>query len=105
MRQRLGEYSEFQRQRRATDQVKRTVLLIGLKQAVEPNQRRQQRPQPKDRRTDPRQQVEVGPEREWDQDDDRQEEDQREPPPPPARTAKARSRFRMARKARLTVRS
>ena len=74
MRQPLGQHRGLQRQRRRPHQIERAILLVGLEQPVEPDQHRKQRAKPQDRRPDPRQQVEVRPERERHEHDDRQKE-------------------------------
>ena len=57
-----------------TMNVERAVLVVGLEQPVEPEQGREQRGDPQDRRAEPRQQIEVGPERErHDRDQDEEE--------------------------------
>ena len=66
-------------------QVERAVLAVGLEQPVEPEQARQQRADPQDRRPDPRQQVEIRPDAEGDRRDDGEEEqDARQRPAPGA---------------------
>ena len=61
MRERLGGDRELERHARHQDQVERAVLVIDGEQPVEREQARQQRAEPQDRRPDPRQQREVGP--------------------------------------------
>ena len=55
------------------DQVERAVLVVGQEQPVERQQARQQRADPQDRRPEPRQQIEVGPDGERHQRDDAEE--------------------------------
>ena len=71
---RLGEDEDLQRRRRGAEQVERAVLLVGLEQAVEADQRREHGGEPEDGGADPGEQVEVGPEREGHQRHDHQEE-------------------------------
>ena len=64
------------------ENVERAVFMIGLEQPVEPKQRREQRRDPEDRRPEARQEVEVGPKREWhdrDQDEEENDADRRAP--------------------------
>ena len=56
------------------DHVERAVFLIGLEQPVEPEQGREQRRDPEDRWPEPRQELEIGPEREGHERDEDEEE-------------------------------
>ena len=58
------------------EKVERAVVAVVLEQAVEAEERREQRADPQDRRADARQEVEVGADAEGDDGDDREEEDQ-----------------------------
>ena len=62
LRRHLAEHHEFEGHRLGGHQVEGAVFFVGLEQAVEPDQRRQHRGEPQDRRADPRQQVQVRPE-------------------------------------------
>ncbi len=54
--------------------VERAVVVVGLEEPVEPEQSREQRRDPQDRRAEAREQIEVGPERErHDRDEDQKE--------------------------------
>ena len=61
---------------RQAQKLERAILLIGLKQPVEADQRGEQGRDPQDRGTDSRQQVEIRPEREGHQGDDGEKEHQ-----------------------------
>ena len=64
MRDGLGGDGEFERHRAHHQEIERAVLVIGGEQAVERQQRREQRAEPQDRRADAREQIEIGPDRE-----------------------------------------
>src|SRR5690606_10937849 len=58
--------------------VERAVLVIGLEQAVETAQARQERADPQDRRSDAAEKIEIGADREGHDGHDADEEDERE---------------------------
>ena len=64
MRDRFRRHRQFERHAAHHQQVERAVVVVGREQPVERQQARQQRAQPQDRRTDAREQSEVGAERE-----------------------------------------
>ena len=64
MGQRFGSAGQFQRRPAHHDQVERAILVVGREQAVEREQARQQRAEPEDRGSEPRQQRQVWPDRE-----------------------------------------
>ena len=70
----LDQNDEFERRAAGENEIERAVLVVGGKQPIEREQARQQRRQPQDRRADPLQQREVGPERERHQRGDDQKE-------------------------------
>ena len=76
MTQGLGKHDQFHRLAGEKMKVEGTVVAVVLEEAVEAEQRREQRADPEDRRSDPRQQVEVRPDRERDDGDDGEEEHQ-----------------------------
>ena len=67
---------EFERHIGGQDEIERSVLLIRLEQPVEAEQRRQQRRDPQNCRTDAGEQHEIGPDRERHDGDEDQEEDE-----------------------------
>jgi len=58
VRQRLGRKRDLERHARHQDQVERAVLVVHRDQAIERQQRGEQRAEPENRRADPRQQHE-----------------------------------------------
>ena len=70
----FDEDDDLQRRPGVDQQIERAVLLFALKQAIEAEQRGEQRGDPQDRRTDAREQVEVGTDRKrHDRDEDQEE--------------------------------
>src|SRR5215831_4445780 len=74
VRERLDADGQFQRDVAHQDQVERAVLVIGRKQAIEREQAREQRAEPKDRRADAPQEGKIGTERKGNERHDDQEE-------------------------------
>src|SRR5271166_782209 len=70
----LNEHDDLEWRRRGHHHVERAVVLVGLKEPVEAEQRRKQGRDPKDRRAEPREKVEVGPQREGHDGDQDQKE-------------------------------
>ena len=64
VRQRLGGAGQFQRRPAHHDQIERAVVMVGHEQPVEREQACQQRAEPEDRRSEPRQQRQIGSDRE-----------------------------------------
>jgi hypothetical protein len=74
MGERLDGDREFERHPPHQDEVKRTVVVIAREQAIERQQRRQQRAEPQDRRANARQQREIGADGERNERDDDEKE-------------------------------
>ena len=74
VRQTFDEHRQKHRRFLHQHDVERAVLAVELEQPVEPEQRRQQRPDPQHRRPDARQEVEIRSDAEGDDGDHRQEE-------------------------------
>jgi len=64
MRQRFRGAGEFQGSAAHHDQIERAILVIGHEQPIEREQACEQRAEPEDRRPEPRQKRQIGPDRE-----------------------------------------
>ncbi len=78
MRDALRRDDRLERHGAHAQELERAVLLVGLEQAVEPDQRREKRSDPQNGRADARQEVEIGADREGQDGDERKIEDEAE---------------------------
>ena len=76
VREALHQHDELQRRLAHQEEVERAVLVVGLEEPVEAEQRGQRGGDPEDGRADARQQVEVRPDGEGHDRDEHQEEDE-----------------------------
>jgi hypothetical protein len=88
----LGEHHDLKGRRSRAQEVEGSILLVGLKQAVEADQGGEHGGNPEDRRADAGQEVEIGAERKGHQGDDHEEEHQ----PERAGAADARGELQVA---------